>query len=43
MSPKDLKRINKNKCNERFEKFLKLHDKEVERLTGQKNLSSIAI
>ena len=39
----DLKGINQQKCNERFENFLKLHDKEVERLTGKKNLSSIAI
>ncbi|MCL2153908.1 MAG: transposase [Oscillospiraceae bacterium] len=38
-----LKKIDNNKCNERFEKFLELHDKEVKRLTGQKNLSSIAI
>ena len=39
----DLKGINQNKCNERFEGFLRLHDIEVQRLTGQKNLSSIAI
>lgn len=39
----DLKGINQQKCNERFENFLKLHSLEVERLTGQKNLSSIAI
>lgn len=39
----DLKGINQNKCNERFEDFLRLHDIEVQRLTGQKNLSSIAI
>lgn len=40
---KDLKGINQEKCNKRFENFLKLHDLEVERLTGCKNLSSIAI
>ena len=39
----DLKGVNQSKCNERFENFMKLHDIEVERLTGQKNLSSIAI
>lgn len=39
----DLKGINQDKCNKRFDIFLKLHDLEVERLTGQKNLSSIAI
>ena len=39
----DLKGINQQKCNERFDSFLKLHDIEVERLTGYKNLSSIAI
>jgi hypothetical protein len=40
---KDLKRINQQKCNDRFENFKKLHDLEVNRLTGCKNLSSIAI
>ena len=39
----DLKGINQSKCNETFENFLRLHDLEVERLTGQRNLSSIAI
>lgn len=39
----DLKSINQDKCNERFKNFLILHNKEVERLTGNKNLSSIAI
>ena len=39
----DLKSINQDKCNERFQNFLMLHNKEVERLTGNKNLSSIAI
>ncbi|MBU9917212.1 MAG: hypothetical protein KTQ14_01770 [Fusobacteriaceae bacterium] len=39
----DLKGINQQKCNERFENFLTLHNIEVERLTGYKNLSSIAI
>ena len=32
-----------DKCNNRFDNFKKLHDLEVERLTGQRNLSSIAI
>ena len=32
-----------DKCNERFENFYRLHNLEVDRLTGKKNLSSIAI
>lgn len=39
----DLKTINNDKCNETFENFLILHNKEVDRLKGNKNLSSIAI
>ena len=39
----DLKTINKEKCDETFENFLMLHNKEVARLKGNKNLSSIAI
>lgn len=39
----DLETFNQEKCNIRFEKFLKLHNDEVRRLTGKKNLSSIAI
>lgn len=39
----DLKSFDINKCNERFENFYKLHNKEVKRLTGYKNLISIAI
>lgn len=39
----DLKSFNIDKCNERFNNFYKLHNKEVKRLTGHKNLSSIAI
>ena len=39
----DLKSFDINKCNERFENFYQLHNLEVERLTGHKNLSSIAI
>lgn len=39
----DLKSFDIDKCNERFENFYKLHNLEVERLTGHKNLSSIAI
>lgn len=40
---KDLKSFDIDKCNERFENFYQLHNLEVERLTGHKNLSSIAI
>lgn len=39
----DLKTIDNNKCNETFENFYNLHNKEVDRLKGNKNLSSIAI
>ena len=39
----DLKNFNMDKCNERFENFYRLHNIEVDRLTGKKNLSSIAI
>lgn len=39
----DLKSFDINKCNERFENFYRLHNLEVNRLTGKKNLSSIAI
>ena len=39
----DLKSFDMDKCNERFENFYRLHNLEVERLTGYKNLSSIAI
>lgn len=39
----DLKSFDINKCNERFENFYRLHNEEVKRLTGHKNLSSIAI
>lgn len=40
---RDLKSFDINKCNERFENFYQLHNIEVKRLTGHKNLSSIAI
>lgn len=39
----DLKRFNQEKCNDSFDGFYKLHNLEVKRLTGNKNLSSIAI
>lgn len=39
----DLKGINQQKCNDRFDNFKRLHDIEVNRLKGRKNLSSIAI
>ncbi|MCD5413581.1 MAG: hypothetical protein LR001_01045 [Clostridiales bacterium] len=39
----DLKSIDKDKCSERFESFIKLHNVEVKRLSGSKNLGSFAI
>lgn len=39
----DLESFDINKCNNRFDNFKRLHDIEVTRLTGNKNLSSIAI
>ena len=39
----DFKNFDIDKCNKRFENFYRLHNLEVERLTGHKNLSSIAI
>lgn len=39
----DLKSFDIDKCNERFANFYRLHNLEVNRLTGKKNLSSIAI
>src|SRR5574344_2183198 len=39
----DLKSFDIDKCNERFENFYLLHNLEVNRLSGKKNLSSIAI
>ena len=39
----DLETYNLEKCNERFNKFLRLHKLEVKRLLGNKNLSSIGI
>ena len=39
----DLKSFDIDKCNKRFENFYQLHNLEVERLSGHKNLSSIAI
>ena len=38
-----LKSVDKIRCEETFKNFLMLHDNEVQRLTGNKNLSSIAI
>ena len=40
---RDLKNFDIEKCNSRFNNFKKLHDIEVQRLTGHKNLSSIGI
>ena len=39
----DLKSFDIDKCNERFENFYRLHNLEVNRLMGHKNLRSIAI
>ena len=39
----DLKSFDIDKCNDRFENFYRLHNLEVDRLTGKNNLSSIAI
>ena len=39
----DLKSFDIDKCNDRFENFYRLHNLEVDRLTGRNNLSSIAI
>lgn len=39
----DLKSFNIDKCNKRFENFYKLHNLEIDRLKGYKNLSSIGI
>ena len=39
----DLKSFDIDKCNERFDNFYRLHNLEVDRLKGHKNLSSIAI
>lgn len=39
----DLKTYNMEKCNSRYEKFLVLHDKEVARLRGKKNLRCVGI
>lgn len=39
----DLESFNIEKCNNRFDNFKRLHDVEVDRLRGNKNLSSIAI
>ena len=39
----NLESFNLDKCNDRFNNFKRLHDIEVNRLKGNKNLSSIAI
>ena len=39
----DLETYNLEKCNTRFNQFLELHEIEVQRLLGNKNLSSIGI
>ena len=35
----DLKSIDKDKCDKRFKSFITLHNVEVERLSGNKNLT----
>ena len=39
----DLKSIDKKRCEETYKNFLKLHNEEIKRLIGNKNLSSIGI
>lgn len=39
----DLETFNNEECEKRFEKFLEMHNKEIERLTGFKNLSCMGI
>ena len=39
----DLKSFDIEKCNESFDKFYELHNKEVHRLSNHKNLKSIGI
>lgn len=39
----DLKSINNEQCNKDFDRFLELHDKEILRLQGLNNLSSMGI
>ena len=39
----DLKNFDMDKCKERFDNFYRLHNLEINRLKGHKNLSSIAI
>lgn len=39
----NLRSINDDKCKEGFDNFLMLHDKEIIRLTGLNNLSSIGV
>jgi len=40
---KDLKTIDNEICVKGFEKFLKMHNKEIDRLSVLKNLSSIGV
>jgi hypothetical protein len=39
----DLKTIDNEMCVQNFEKFLKMHNKEIDRLSVLKNLSSIGV
>ncbi|MBQ8234665.1 MAG: transposase [Bacilli bacterium] len=39
----DLESINKEKCKDRYSKFLEMYEKEVERLSKRKNISCVGI
>lgn len=39
----DLKSINDEECESKFDKFIELHDKEISRLQGSNNISSMGI
>lgn len=39
----DLESANRDKCNETFENFLELHNKEIQRLSNKSNISSMGI
>ena len=39
----DLESIDRDKCNETFDRFLEMHNKEIERLSKQRNVSSMGI
>ena len=39
----DLKIFNETKCNKKFNNFVDLHNKEIERLKGKHNLSCMGV